>query len=373
MVERQKRRVVGGVVTVASATVIVAVLSAASFSGTGSVGDAVRLRPPAAGAGTTSPDSTTASTTASTADSGRSTTTTTAAPTTTVAPTTTTRPLPLTVAALPAAPPPAGDPYAMAHLGWGDSGDLVTTLQNRLDQLGFRTGDEAGYFGSGTWSAVLALQKFEGLDRTGNVDALTWAHLFTPIGVMPPQRPAAGIQVEVDLERQVVIVLNAEQPLQVTILNTSTGGNYAYTNKDGSSDFAYTPGGIYNGYRRVDGVDEAPLGTLYRPIYFYLGWALHGSPSVPAYPASHGCVRLSNDDMDWLWDRAPDDLSVTVRESMNPAAATAEAAQWAADAAAVEAEEKAAAAAEARAAALEEFVTAINTTRAANGLPPFEG
>jgi hypothetical protein len=39
---------------------------------------------------------------------------------------------------------------------------------------------------------------------------------------------------------------------------------------------------------------------------------------VPAYPASHGCVRLSNDDVDWLWDRAPVHLAVTVRETMNP-------------------------------------------------------
>jgi lipoprotein-anchoring transpeptidase ErfK/SrfK len=45
----------------------------------------------------------------------------------------------------------------------------------------------------------------------------------------------------------------------------------------------------------------APLGTLHRPMYFYRGWAIHGSGSVPAYPASHGCVRVSNADEDWLF------------------------------------------------------------------------
>ena len=95
----------------------------------------------------------------------------------------------MTVAALPAAPPPAGDPAAMPPLEWGDSGELVGTLQSRLNQLGFRTADELGFFGPGTWSAVLALQKFEGLERTGSVDGLTWTHLYTPTGALPPPRP----------------------------------------------------------------------------------------------------------------------------------------------------------------------------------------
>lgn len=330
MVTRQMKRAVGGGVTVASASIVVMALSAASFGSGGTVRDSVRLRAPEVAATTVereSPRVVTASTARRAATPSQDSAD---APTTTAVPTTTT-PAPLTATALPAAPPPAGDPSGMPPLTFGDTGELVIVLQNRLNQLGFHTADEPGSFGSGTWSAVMALQKFEGLERTGDVDGLTWAHLYTPSGVMPPSRPATGIQLEVDLERQVVIVLNAERPLQVTILNTSTGGNYAYTSPDGHEDIAITPTGMYNGYRRYDGVEEAPLGTLYRPIYFYQGWAVHGSPDVPAYPASHGCVRLSYEDMDWLWDRAPDDLPVTIRQSMEPGKAAAEAAQWAID------------------------------------------
>jgi lipoprotein-anchoring transpeptidase ErfK/SrfK len=29
---------------------------------------------------------------------------------------------------------------------------------------------------------------------------------------------------------------------------------------------------------------------MWRPNYFYGGYALHGSTSVPTYAASHGCV-----------------------------------------------------------------------------------
>jgi len=37
---------------------------------------------------------------------------------------------------------------------------------------------------------------------------------------------------------------------------------------------------------------EAPLGKLYNPVYFVGGIAVHGAPSVPNRPASHGCVRI---------------------------------------------------------------------------------
>lgn len=226
-------------------------------------------------------------------------------------------PVPMTPAAIPAAVPPV-DPAALPALGWGDRGEHVQLLQDRLTAMGFRPSDDDGRYRAGTASAVLAFQKFEGLDRTGEVDAVTWQHLFSPVGYLPPQQPALAPKVEVDLERQVLFVLNAEHPGQVTILNTSTGGEYYYTNKDGSRDYAFTPEGSFQVYRRYNGVEEAPLGTLYRPLYFHRGWAVHGSPSVPSYPASHGCVRLSNNDQDWLWDRAPDSMEVVVRATMNP-------------------------------------------------------
>ena len=64
---------------------------------------------------------------------------------------------------------------------------------------------------------------------------------------------------------------------------------------------AYTPTGDFVVERSIDGVREAPLGSLYRPHYFQEGWAIHGSPNVPAYPASHGCIRTSNYDQDFLF------------------------------------------------------------------------
>ncbi len=65
--------------------------------------------------------------------------------------------------------------------------------------------------------------------------------------------------------------------------------------------------------REIDGVRRAPLGDLYRPKYFHGGVAVHGSPSIPGYPASHGCARLSNPAMDLLWDSGLVELGTSVR------------------------------------------------------------
>ncbi len=35
-------------------------------------------------------------------------------------------------------------------------------------------------------------------------------------------------------------------------------------------------------------------------MYFHKGFALHGSPDIPGYRASHGCVRMFTKDAEWL-------------------------------------------------------------------------
>jgi N-acetylmuramoyl-L-alanine amidase len=40
---------------------------------------------------------------------------------------------------------------------------------------------------------------------------------------------------------------------------------------------------------------------MHRPSYFYGGYAVHGMTSVPAHPASHGCVRMTVPAMNRMW------------------------------------------------------------------------
>ncbi len=95
------------------------------------------------------------------------------------------------------------------------------------------------------------------------------------------------------------------------ILNTSTGGGYVYY-EQGSRNVARTPRGHFTTYRLVDGPDRSPLGLLERPRYFTGGYAIHGDSYVPAYPVSHGCVRVSDPAIDWIWSANLDPIGTTV-------------------------------------------------------------
>jgi lipoprotein-anchoring transpeptidase ErfK/SrfK len=84
-------------------------------------------------------------------------------------------------------------------------------------------------------------------------------------------------------------------------LNTSTGTEQPYLIDD-RPELADTPPGQWKVTSVYDGVDVGELGALYRPRYFHPdGIAVHGYSDVPAYRASHGCVRVSNAAIDWIW------------------------------------------------------------------------
>ncbi len=235
---------------------------------------------------------------------GRPTTTreapaTTAPPTTTTAPstTTTTAPPTTTTTAPPTttttAPP---DPAADGTLELGEHGPAVLALQKRLVGLGYWLGSADGTYGQLTRQAVMAFQKAEGLGRDGVAGPVTRGRLA---GAQRQASRAGGTGLEIDLERQILMVAQGGQVRWV--INTSTGNNEAYTSSTGGSARAVTPPGRFTIYREIDGVREAPLGTLYRPKYFNGGIAIHGSGSIPAHPASHGCARVTNSVMDMLW------------------------------------------------------------------------
>ena len=188
--------------------------------------------------------------------------------------------------------------YVAETLGPGASGPAVLTLQARLGALGYWAGTPTAVFDDGTEQAVYALQKAAGLPRDGSVGTTTWVALAK--GVVPRPRSHSGHLIEVDLERDLVMfVTNGKLD---TVLNTSTGGGYSYWS-EGRQSVAITPTGLFVISRQVDGVVTAPLGQLVRPKYFEGGFAIHGDSSVPPTPASHGCVRVSNEAIDWIWDR----------------------------------------------------------------------
>jgi peptidoglycan hydrolase-like protein with peptidoglycan-binding domain len=180
----------------------------------------------------------------------------------------------------------------------GEAGPEVSALQRRLTDLGYWVGPAiSGTFDGDTTQAVYAFQKIEGLPPTGKADPATRQRLAT--AARPKPASPVGDLIEVDKAHQVLMVVRGGQARFV--FNTSTGTEGTYTYK-GTAHRAHTPEGRFAVIREVDGYQESHLGRLYRPKYFHPdGFAFHGSAFVPSYPASHGCVRLSNAAVDFIW------------------------------------------------------------------------
>ena len=156
-------------------------------------------------------------------------------------------------------------------LGPGSRGPSVRALEQRLAELHYALRGVDGVYGQDTVEAVLAFQKVNGLPRTGRVEPWLWRRLATA-GVPRAQR--GGDYIEVDKTRQVLFVVERGEVQKVVHVSTGATGN--------------TPLGSWTVYRTVPGWDW----VLWYPMYFKGGFAIHGYPSVPAYPASHGCVRI---------------------------------------------------------------------------------
>jgi peptidoglycan hydrolase-like protein with peptidoglycan-binding domain len=207
----------------------------------------------------------------------------------------------------PAPTTPAATP-ASTSIRLGATGPAVIALQQRLSELGFWLGESDGNFGQLTRQAVLAFQKSEGITRDGVVGPQTQQHL--PAASRPSPRNTSGDHIEVDLERQLLLVVRGGQ-LQWAF-NTSTGNGESYDRPSGGSGVATTPRGEFAIQRQINGLRRAELGNLYRPKYFRGGIAVHGSGSIPAQPASHGCVRLTNSAMDLLWSSGVAEIGTPV-------------------------------------------------------------
>jgi len=180
----------------------------------------------------------------------------------------------------------------------GSKGAAVLALQQRLTELGYWNGKADGNFGGTTQQAVYALQKAAGIGRDGSVGPKTQKALDQGVRPTARSKASSGYLVEIDLSKQLLMFV--QDGRVIATLNTSTGSNQHYVYK-GDTFLADTPTGHFKVGRQIDGVRHGPLGDLYRPKYFNGGIAVHGSPSIPPYPASHGCSRVSNAAINWIW------------------------------------------------------------------------
>ena len=186
----------------------------------------------------------------------------------------------------------------------GANNPNIAIAQQRLLSLGFWLAAADGSYGLTTQQAVMAFQKWNGMPRSGKLDAATAQRLSFP-NCPPTQGRNGNDLLEVDKGRQLAFFVKGGKLLWV--VNTSTGGGYYYeavdeNNGNPISDYAITTNGTFHIYRVSDEpAYKGSLGTLYRPRFVVGGIAMHGYPNVPNYPASHGCIRVTNAAMDMVW------------------------------------------------------------------------
>lgn len=160
--------------------------------------------------------------------------------------------------------------------GEGASGTHVLLLQRRMRRMGF-AGPVSGSYGGATSRAVLAFRKTNNMSRTGYASPAVYRKLFRNKGAFRAKYPRAGRHVEFDWSRQ-VLALMGRNGRPVNVYHSSSGT-------------ASTPTvfGKFSFYRKQPGTNSH---GMVQSNYFIGGYAVHGYASVPAYPASHGCLRV---------------------------------------------------------------------------------
>jgi hypothetical protein len=161
---------------------------------------------------------------------------------------------------------------SLPPLAPGANGPNVRELERRLWDLGFALAGVDFHYGRDTSDAVIAFQKLYRLPRTGRLDARS-ARLLAR--AWRPRARYRGTHIEVDRGRQVLFVVRAGRVSLVVHTSTGATGN--------------TPVGRWHVYSKATGWNAL---SMYDSSYFLRGFAIHGYPSVPVYPASHGCVRV---------------------------------------------------------------------------------
>jgi lipoprotein-anchoring transpeptidase ErfK/SrfK len=208
----------------------------------------------------------------------------------------TSRPLSAKDVERPTVAPPTGKPPGST----GPTTDETKALQQRLADLGFLDGAAVdGKGGPQTKAAVLAFQKWQGLGRDGDAGPATLKALATAARPTP-QTTATGTRVEVLLDRQLALFIRDGNVVRVLPVSTGAPG-------------FETPPGSYTVFRKEDRSWSVPY-KVWLPwaSYFVGGIAFHESPDVPAQPASHGCVRTTVYDAQWLYRQIPNGTPVTV-------------------------------------------------------------
>lgn len=159
--------------------------------------------------------------------------------------------------------------------GFGTNSPFVALMQQKLAKHGYVV-PRNGVYDAATGDAVEAFRKMIRSERLKTLDSKTVDALLRGQGAFKIRYPDHGRHVEADLSRQVLALIDDGKVQRI------------YTTSSGAS-VTPTVLGNYRFYWKQPGVNNR---GMVHSSYFIRGYAIHGYPSVPTYPASHGCLRV---------------------------------------------------------------------------------
>ena len=180
-------------------------------------------------------------------------------------------------------------------LGGGSNGPLLRLYQRGLARLGYAT-SRTGRWDDATARASMAYRKVNGMPRRFAASPKIVRAVVAGKGAFVPRYDREGRWVEADLSRQVMALI--EDGKVHRIYHISSG-----------APATPTVLGTYSVYMKQPGVNSK---EMVHSSYFIRGYAIHGYKSVPAFPASHGCLRvpIPNALHIYNWVRMGDKVSV---------------------------------------------------------------
>lgn len=156
----------------------------------------------------------------------------------------------------------------------GNRSDTVALFNRLLEAQGY-VNDENKSYDAATGRAVLAFHKVNGQKRSENATPGDFKKLADGRGGYNLKYPGAGKHVETDLSRQVMVLAKGGKVDEIYHISSGAPATPTIT-------------GRFEFYRKEPGTNNV---GMVNSVYFQGGYAIHGYPSVPTYPASHGCLR----------------------------------------------------------------------------------
>jgi hypothetical protein len=167
----------------------------------------------------------------------------------------------------------------------GDRGRAVKLLNWLLRRQRYEA-PKGSRFTAATARAVLAFRKVNRMSWARHASPEVLTRLARDRGAFKLRHPAAGRHVEVDLDRQVMVLAARGKPQH--IFHISSGAPSTPSDR-----------GHFRFYKRRLGYNAS---RMLDSVYYNRGEAVHGYHSVPPYPASHGCIRSPVPDARFIYD-----------------------------------------------------------------------